>query len=172
MMIRTRSSGSNGTRIALNATSVRKASSGRRSPKSAWLRCPELQSRSHVVLMQFVPKDGKLWCAPCVPQQSSGICKKCNQPIVGAAAKVGDDKYHPTCFVCADCKAPLGGQTFFPKDGETFCQRCIESKVGSCSACKMPVLKNPIRALAKAWHRECFTYGPDRVYRVRVALPA
>ncbi len=130
------------------------------------LRSTRLHVRTSV-LLQIVPKDGKLWCEGCVPQQASGfMCKICSQSIVGASAKVGDDRFHPTCFVCADCKIQLGGQTFFPKDDKTFCQRCMEAKVGTCSGCLKPVIKNPIRALAKAWHRECFTYGPVPLERL------
>ena len=51
----------------------------------------------------------------------SGICASCGISIDGEASLVGKSHYHPKCFICADCKKPLGTTKYYIIDGKNYC---------------------------------------------------
>ena len=43
--------------------------------------------------------------------------------------KVGYERrtYYEKCFICDDCKQPIGTQQFIKKDGKRLCEKCFDS---------------------------------------------
>ena len=54
----------------------------------------------------------------------SGTCTSCGISIEGEASVVGEEHYHPKCFVCTDCKKPLGTAKYYIIGGQNYCAEC------------------------------------------------
>ena len=54
---------------------------------------------------------------------SVGNCASCKSAIDGEASVVGSAHYHPKCFTCADCKAPLGTDKYYIIGGKNYCSK-------------------------------------------------
>ena len=54
----------------------------------------------------------------------SGTCSSCGISIEGEASVVGEEHYHPKCFVCTDCKKPLGTAKYYIIGGQNYCAEC------------------------------------------------
>lgn len=55
------------------------------------------------------------------------------------------------------CAKPLGGQTFFERDGNVYCKADFEKVVADkCEGCRHPIMKSAITALNAKWHPDCF----------------
>ena len=52
-----------------------------------------------------------------------GNCASCKSAIDGEASVVGSAHYHPKCFTCADCKAPLGTDKYYIIGGKNYCSK-------------------------------------------------
>ena len=53
-----------------------------------------------------------------------GNCGSCGISIDGEASVVGEIHFHPKCFVCADCKNPLGTAKYYIIGGKNYCEQC------------------------------------------------
>merc|ERR1711870_52534 len=66
------------------------------------------------LLGAFSMQGGEKICPNCSPLS---ICTKCGQMITGQVLTTGDGlKFHPECFTCDKCNAPLNSQ-FHKRDG-------------------------------------------------------
>ena len=93
-------------------------------------------------------------------------CPACSRPVEGNLVKVSNSSYHPTCFTCCQCAAPLAGLPFhLAGPGRALhCAGCYARKHAAvCSACQRPVLPEPgsntaqrLRALGRDFHPDCF----------------
>uniref|UniRef100_A0A8C4EDE5 LIM domain kinase 1 n=1 Tax=Dicentrarchus labrax TaxID=13489 RepID=A0A8C4EDE5_DICLA len=75
------------------------------------LRCCECSaSLSH----WYYEKDGRLFCKKDYWAKFGELCHGCNDPITtGLIMVAGEQKYHPECFTCLNCRAFIG-------DGDTY----------------------------------------------------
>jgi len=53
-----------------------------------------------------------------------GNCASCKSAIDGEASVVGSAHYHPKCFTCAECNAPLGTEKYYIIGGKNYCSNC------------------------------------------------
>jgi len=93
-------------------------------------------------------------------------CPACSRPVEGNLVKLSNSSYHPTCFTCCQCAAPLAGLPFhLAGPGRALhCAGCYARKHAAvCSACQRPVLPEPgsntaqrLRALGRDFHPDCF----------------
>lgn len=72
---------------------------------------------------QFVAVDGHGQCDNC-STKGRPQCEKCRNPLSGEYMTFEGKSYHQDCFVCHQCKAPLGTSGFFSVNGQLKCQRC------------------------------------------------
>lgn len=77
----------------------------------------------------FTFKDEKLICNPCRGISPSKVCDGCGMDFAPGEKKVGYERrtYHEKCFICDDCKQPIGTQQFIKKDGKRLCEKCFDS---------------------------------------------
>lgn len=64
---------------------------------------------------------------------TSEVCAGCGKKIVGTVTTVGGQKYHPECFQCIECKAPIKGP-HVKRDGKPVCMDCSNKAKGGASA--------------------------------------
>ena len=71
----------------------------------------------------FNYEGGRLYCTGCYSDQFGVICAGCNKVIGGADLWVEalEKNWHPHCFVCESCRAPLEGGTFYVRLGRPYC---------------------------------------------------
>jgi paxillin len=82
------------------------------------------------------------------------ICAKCENPIVGAMLKVGNDHFHKDCFTCDGCGNPLVGKHSKTPDGKRLCPDCVPKKY--CETCKKQIDGPATGVGGKHYHPECF----------------
>ncbi len=82
----------------------------------------------------------------------SRICGTCSKEIDGRSLIVGDSHFHPDCFICLECRAPISG-SFFPKGTGFICLECGST---TCSACKKAIHGKSVNALGDNYHQQCF----------------
>ena len=51
----------------------------------------------------------------------TGTCASCGISIEGEASVIGQTHYHPKCFICSDCKKPLGTAKYYIIGGKNYC---------------------------------------------------
>ncbi|KAI9256495.1 hypothetical protein BDA99DRAFT_516568 [Phascolomyces articulosus] len=109
--------------------------------------------------------------SPTVP-----TCSKCHQPLGNRLVRALDGTFHPECFTCMDCNAPVAAR-FFPfkaDDGQTLplCERDYFKRLGLvCDNCQEALRGPYIIALDKKYHTDHFTcsacstvFGPEDSY--------
>lgn len=71
----------------------------------------------------FYVHDDKPYCEQHYHRINGSLCSTCGNGIEGQyLADDTDQKYHPTCFTCADCTAPLR-DGYFEVAGHFYCER-------------------------------------------------
>ncbi|XP_026477289.1 transforming growth factor beta-1-induced transcript 1 protein-like [Ctenocephalides felis] len=106
----------------------------------------------------FNHHENKPWCQSCYTKHMLKSCHGCGKPITEKVIVAAGHHWHEEHFVCAACKKPLSGQSFFQKDGGNYCAKDYQDKFGSnCSGCKKPIVDSAIVALEGKWHQACFT---------------
>jgi hypothetical protein len=74
---------------------------------------------------QFISKDGHGQCTNCA-ERARPTCGKCRNALSGEFITFQGTSYHQDCFVCAQCRSPLGTSGFFNVQGQLKCQRCAK----------------------------------------------
>jgi uncharacterized CHY-type Zn-finger protein len=88
---------------------------------------------------------------------ASRYCGGCSKSITAECTTALGKQWHPSCFVCAVCKAPLGGGSFFHDKGRPYCQQHFHAQQGSlCGTCQEPISGRCINAAGKRFHPEHF----------------
>lgn len=88
-----------------------------------------------------------------------GVCPECSSPIESEASVVGQLHYHPQCFVCCECKEPLGTSTYYIFDGKNYCAKDREALLEKCHKCGEMIdgdLIRPDGQKGDAYHPNCF----------------
>ena len=98
----------------------------------------------------FIGKDNKILCASCKienPEEikTVDVCVYCKKPLGSAAMVALDYKWHPECFVCAECSVVLTG-FFRDTDGVPYCEPCwLRNFAKICNTCGEPIGEQVMR---------------------------
>jgi hypothetical protein len=70
-------------------------------------------------------------CVQCFSEHIAERCLACGEAINptrdgGGKISVGDKHWHPPCFCCVGCKAPLQGKPCVPKGNLIYCKSCYK----------------------------------------------
>ncbi|XP_059932384.1 LIM domain kinase 1a isoform X2 [Gadus macrocephalus] len=84
----------------------------------------------------YYEKDGRLFCKKDYWAKFGELCHGCNDPITtGLIMVAGEQKYHPECFTCLNCKAFIG-------DGDTYA--LVERSKLYCGPCYYQSIVTPV----------------------------
>lgn len=77
---------------------------------------------------------------PSQAARARGNCKACGEAITGKSIASADGRltgrYHKACFVCATCRSPFAGTTFYVLGDRPYCERHYHALNGSlCGSC-------------------------------------
>uniref|UniRef100_A0A7N6BQF6 LIM domain kinase 1 n=1 Tax=Anabas testudineus TaxID=64144 RepID=A0A7N6BQF6_ANATE len=100
---------------------------------SSPVRCCECSaSLSH----WYYEKDGRLFCKKDYWAKFGELCHGCNDPITtGLIMVAGEQKYHPECFTCLNCRTFIG-------DGDTYA--LVERSKLYCGHCYYQTIVTPV----------------------------
>ncbi|XP_078502971.1 four and a half LIM domains protein 5 [Lissotriton helveticus] len=107
----------------------------------------------------FASRMDLLLCIECCSNEYSSKCFSCKKAIMPGSRKVefNGNSWHETCFICKDCKQPIGSKSFIPKDSEDYCLQCFEKHFAKqCRACKQVITTEGVTYFGESWHKECF----------------
>ncbi|KAL0085187.1 hypothetical protein J3Q64DRAFT_1678975 [Phycomyces blakesleeanus] len=103
-------------------------------------------------------------------------CARCHDQLGSQLVKALDEDFHPECFTCLDCNAPVASK-FFPftaENGQTLplCERDYFGRLGLvCDKCHEPLRAAYTIAMDKKYHTDHFTcsacevaFGPEDSY--------
>ena len=75
--------------------------------------------------MRYIMKEGNPFCCHCFKSMNAEFCDACGEPIDPDASQMmhNGQHWHATdnCYCCYNCRKPLLGQPFLPKNGEIYC---------------------------------------------------
>ncbi|WP_395241596.1 LIM domain-containing protein, partial [Salmonella sp. s51933] len=86
-------------------------------------------------------------------------CASCRAQIKPEDKKLTykDESYHSDCFVCHQCRTPLGTESFVKKDDKRYCQGCNTRLFAkTCSACDDVIKTTSVDYEDKTYHSTCF----------------
>uniref|UniRef100_A0A671WXJ5 LIM domain kinase 1 n=1 Tax=Sparus aurata TaxID=8175 RepID=A0A671WXJ5_SPAAU len=84
----------------------------------------------------YYEKDGRLFCKKDYWTKFGELCHGCNDPITtGLIMVAGEQKYHPECFTCLNCRAFIG-------DGDTYA--LVERSKLYCGHCYYQTIVTPV----------------------------
>uniref|UniRef100_A0A3B4ZC33 LIM domain kinase 1 n=1 Tax=Stegastes partitus TaxID=144197 RepID=A0A3B4ZC33_9TELE len=84
----------------------------------------------------YYEKDGRLFCKKDYWAKFGELCHGCNDPITtGLIMVAGEQKYHPECFTCLNCRAFIG-------DGDTYA--LVERSKLYCGHCYYQTIVTPV----------------------------
>ncbi|XP_062408141.1 LIM domain kinase 1a isoform X4 [Sardina pilchardus] len=97
------------------------------------IRCCECStSLSH----WYYEKDGRLFCKKDYWAKFGELCHGCTEPITtGLIMVAGEQKYHPECFTCLNCRSFIG-------DGDTYA--LVERSKLYCGHCYYQTIVTPV----------------------------
>ncbi|XP_053565075.1 four and a half LIM domains protein 5 [Bombina bombina] len=122
--------------------------------------CFKCAKCSHsLVEKPFAAKDELLLCNECYSNEYSSKCFDCKGTIMPGSRKIEYKgcNWHETCFICHNCRHPIGAKPFVPKQLSIYCVSCYEKKYANqCTSCKKPITTGGISFQEQPWHSECF----------------
>ncbi|XP_070987389.1 LIM domain kinase 1-like isoform X1 [Oncorhynchus clarkii lewisi] len=84
----------------------------------------------------YYEKEGRLFCKKDYWAKFGELCHGCNDPITtGLIMVAGEQKYHPECFTCLNCRAFIG-------DGDTYA--LVERSKLYCGLCYYQTIVTPV----------------------------
>lgn len=107
----------------------------------------------------FVEEDGNIYCIADYEQYFAPRCAKCSCPIVGECVHALQHTFHAHCFLCVQCRQPLGSKMFHVVDKDVYCGACwARDHQTLCFSCDFTIDPGDrwIEALGKNWHSDCF----------------
>ena len=108
----------------------------------------------------FIGKDNKILCVSCKiakPEEikTLDVCVYCKKPLGSAAMVALNYKWHPECFVCADCGVVLTG-FFRDTDGVPYCEPCwLRNFAKICNKCGEPIGEQVMTIEDNHYHVDC-----------------
>uniref|UniRef100_A0A493TRG1 Leupaxin n=2 Tax=Anas platyrhynchos TaxID=8839 RepID=A0A493TRG1_ANAPP len=87
----------------------------------------------------------------------TGLCASCCKPIAGKVLTALGKAWHPEHFTCARCGQELGGQPFFERGGQAYCEEDYHQAFSPrCAYCAGPIREKVLTAMDQTWHPEHF----------------
>ncbi|XP_066920228.1 testin-like [Clytia hemisphaerica] len=87
-------------------------------------------------------------------------CEECQVYFMNNERKIGfgDCFYHEKCFLCSDCRQPIGSSKFVrkKKDGRKLCDDCFQRTAKICYKCTGVIKTSTIQFEGKSFHDDCF----------------
>ncbi|KPP66127.1 Filamin-binding LIM protein 1-like [Scleropages formosus] len=112
----------------------------------------------------YYNKAGIPLCEDCY-QASLEQCWACGEVIKEQVIRALGRGYHPSCFVCATCRRPIGEEKFAQGEvGEVYCLPDYYRKYAPCcSACQQLIVpaddgkdSYTVECLGRSFHEECY----------------
>ncbi|XP_059143944.1 PDZ and LIM domain protein Zasp-like isoform X2 [Physella acuta] len=128
--------------------------------------CANPQCGTKLLDIGFVEEGGFLYCERDYAIHFAPHCEKCGRAVIGECVNALQKSYHPECFLCAQCKQPIGGTKFHIEDGKFYCEQDWASMFQTmCSGCNFPVEPGDrwVEAMGKNFHSECFNCSTCQV---------
>ncbi|CAG7817040.1 unnamed protein product [Allacma fusca] len=105
----------------------------------------------------YFEKNGFPYCEDDFHKKFSPKCAGCKAPIKENPTNAMGKTWHPQCFKCAVCSKKLSPSNFFERDGIPYCEDDYHNKFSpKCAGCAAPIKENPLHAMNKTWHPNCF----------------
>ncbi|KAL8559139.1 hypothetical protein ACOMHN_046187 [Nucella lapillus] len=114
----------------------------------------------------FVEEGGYLYCERDYEQFMAPHCKKCGSAIIGECVNAMQTTWHPHCFLCTQCKQPIGGTQFHIEEGKPYCEKDWAAMFQTmCAGCDFPIEPGDrwVEAMGKNFHAECFNCSTCQV---------
>ncbi|KAF0293273.1 Four and a half LIM domains protein 2 [Amphibalanus amphitrite] len=113
---------------------------------------------------QFGLHGSRPYCLACYESASLGACDGCGRPVRPSSRRLqyGDHHWHPACFLCGWCAAPLEGRQFALREGRVVCADCSSQPAPPpcprCDVCGLPVAADSglVEYAAGRCHDSCF----------------
>ncbi|OBZ85860.1 Transforming growth factor beta-1-induced transcript 1 protein [Choanephora cucurbitarum] len=70
----------------------------------------------------FMVHEGQPYCQDDYKKSYSKKCNGCGDYLVGQYINALGQAWHPTCFVCTECKQPFKGGSFIVRDNQPYCE--------------------------------------------------
>ncbi|CUT98901.1 four and A half lim domains [Echinococcus multilocularis] len=108
----------------------------------------------------FATKDDQLYCSDCYDERFAARCDGCQGVFKAGMRKYEyrGQQWHEECFVCVECKQPIGAKSFIPRDNQVVCVPCYEAKYAQrCTKCSEVIRRGGVTYKGNPWHKECFT---------------
>uniref|UniRef100_A0A1I8IRH5 LIM zinc-binding domain-containing protein n=1 Tax=Macrostomum lignano TaxID=282301 RepID=A0A1I8IRH5_9PLAT len=65
-------------------------------------------------------------------------------------------QWHEECFLCRECRQPIGSRSFIPRDQEVCCVPCYEEKYAQkCRKCTQVIKRGGVTYKGEPYHKEC-----------------
>ncbi|XP_025113580.1 PDZ and LIM domain protein 7-like isoform X2 [Pomacea canaliculata] len=128
--------------------------------------CANPQCGIKLIDIGFVEEGGFLYCERDYERYLAPHCKKCNAAIIGECVNALQSTWHPECFICAQCKLPIGGTQFHVEEGKPYCEKDWGAMFQTmCAGCDFPIEPGDrwVEALGKNFHSECFNCSTCQV---------
>lgn len=105
----------------------------------------------------FQIRDDAVFCSDCFNKKFAEICAKCKEVIRDTSVQAFGKSYHPNCFLCKECKKPIGLDQYYEIDGKPVCEKCYKNKHAPiCAQCKQEIEGEVTTAFDHQYHPECF----------------
>lgn len=128
--------------------------------------CANPRCGEKLIDIGFVEENGFLYCEKDYELYFAPHCAKCEAAIIGECVNALNKQYHPTCFLCFQCKQPIGGTQFHLEDGNPYCENDWRQLYQTmCSSCNFPIEPGDkwVEALGNNYHSECFNCSTCQV---------
>ncbi|KAJ3123115.1 hypothetical protein HK098_002158 [Nowakowskiella sp. JEL0407] len=108
--------------------------------------------------LKFMEKDGLLFCEDCYHDEFSPRCAYCMDPIKDKCISAIGKTFHPDHFFCCQCGTLLEpGKNFMEFEGKAYCDEDYQILFAHpCVKCGLPLDSDPICAMGKQFHKNCF----------------
>jgi len=109
----------------------------------------------------IIPNDKDIYCVPCFEDKVATKCTKCKGVLTTGGVTFRGEPWHRSCFLCANCSAPLAGQKFASREDKPYCANCFgELFAKRCTSCSKPITGQGgtrfISFEGRHWHSQCF----------------
>ncbi|XP_076458711.1 PDZ and LIM domain protein 7-like isoform X2 [Babylonia areolata] len=128
--------------------------------------CANPQCGVKLIDIGFVEEGGYLYCERDYEKYMAPHCNKCNGAIIGECVNALQTTWHPTCFLCTQCKQPIGGNQFHIEEGKPYCEKDWAAMFQTmCAGCDFPIEPGDrwVEAMSKNFHAECFNCSTCQV---------
>ncbi|KAH8862431.1 Four and a half LIM domains protein 2 [Schistosoma japonicum] len=108
----------------------------------------------------FATKEEQLYCSDCYDERFAARCDGCQGVFKAGMRKYEyrGQQWHEECFLCVECKQPIGAKSFIPRENQVVCVPCYEAKYAQrCTKCSDVIRRGGVTYKGNPWHKDCFT---------------